>query len=142
MRSNTVLVVDDDDDIREVLRDVLEVAGYGVREARSGLEALAELRRAPGVCVMLLDLMMPEVSGWDVRRRQLAEPELAGVPVIVLSGTTGVAEHAQQLAADDYIEKPFAATDLLTRVERFCEPCSDPTLRATRGTPGTRRVDP
>src|SRR5207245_3762532 len=82
----TILVVEDDDPIRGVMRDLLLDAGYTVVEANNGRAALAAMEHArPDLIV--LDLWMPQMDGWTLRREQLARPELAAVPVIVSSAS-------------------------------------------------------
>ena len=85
--AKSVLVVDDDEDIREVLEALIERWGYEVATAGTGKQALEVLRgreELPGL--VLLDLTMPDMSGWAVRDAMLREPRLADVPVVVLSG--------------------------------------------------------
>ena len=76
-----VLVVEDDDDLREVVVQTLTRVGYRVLGARDGEDALAQLAEERDVGVILLDLMMPRMSGWEFRRQQLADARLAKVPV-------------------------------------------------------------
>src|SRR5688500_10739911 len=84
--ARSVLVVDDDEDIRETVADVLRDAGYTVRVAADGSEALVEMRDcAP--CVVLLDLMMPRIDGWQVVEEMRRDPELAEIPVCIVSLT-------------------------------------------------------
>jgi CheY-like chemotaxis protein len=80
-----VLVVDDDEAIRCAVADLLEEAGFGVSQAQDGEQALAMLRRSPLPAVVLLDLMMPRVDGWQVVEAMRASPPLASVPVMVLT---------------------------------------------------------
>ena len=82
---NTVLVVEDDPDIREVLAQLLAPEGYLVATAEHGEDALAWLRQNPTPCAILLDLMMPVMDGLTFLRAMRAEPALAGIPVVVLS---------------------------------------------------------
>lgn len=118
-RHPQVCVIDDDEDIREALRFVLELEGYGVVEAKDGDEALRRVREAcPRCSVILLDLMMPHASGWDFRRRQLEDPDIADVPVIVLSGAHGLAKSAAELNASGYLQKPIDVTQLIAMIER------------------------
>ena len=78
----SVCVVDDDADIREVLTDVLSIEGYDVVAAGDGESALALLRARPSACrLILLDLMMPRMNGWEFRRQQLQDPTIAEIPV-------------------------------------------------------------
>ncbi len=85
--AKSVLVVDDDEDIREVLEALIARWGYPVTTAGSGRQALDTLRAEPEVPgLVLLDLTMPDMNGWAVRDEMLADPRLAEVPVVVLSG--------------------------------------------------------
>jgi CheY-like chemotaxis protein len=81
----SVLVVDDDRDLRAGLSLILEAEGYRVAGAADGQQALEALRAGPRPDVILLDMMMPALSGWAFRERQLADPALADVPVVVFS---------------------------------------------------------
>src|SRR4026207_1825490 len=80
-----VLIVDDDARIRALMARLLETSGYSAVEAAHGKEARGLMRRRRP-CVILLDLQMPIMDGWEFRRQQLADPELADVPVICLNG--------------------------------------------------------
>ncbi len=119
-----VLIVEDDRDTREVVKLLLEMEGMCVTEASDGVEALArlhELRRAEPTCpcVILLDIMMPRCSGTEFRRRQLADPLLADVPIIVLSA---IADQLpiEELDAVARIAKPFDPDQLVREVRRAC----------------------
>jgi DNA-binding response OmpR family regulator len=109
----SVLIVDDENDIREAVAEVLADEGYQVLGACDGAEALRKLREShPDV--VLLDLMMPGMNGWEFRAAQKDDPDLSGIPVIVLSAlgrTTG-----SGLDAAQYIEKPFELEELLSAV--------------------------
>ncbi|HEY3109037.1 MAG TPA: response regulator, partial [Chloroflexota bacterium] len=83
--TKTILVVEDDDDIRDSLTTLLIVSGFRVLSARNGREALAVLNECERPAVILLDLMMPEMDGWSFRAAQLRDPETAEIPVIVLT---------------------------------------------------------
>lgn len=112
-----VLVVDDETDIRQAVADVLADEGYDVAGARDGREALAEAHaRHPSV--ILLDLMMPRMNGWEFREAQKRDPELSGIPVIVLSAFGGYGP----IDADAFLAKPFELDDLLSNVERYAGP--------------------
>jgi CheY-like chemotaxis protein len=116
-----VCVVDDDPDIRDIVALVLESNGYRVIVARDGADALAQLRREPGCCcVILLDLMMPGVNGWEFRALQTRDPELSRIPVLVLSGVHQLAAQAKQMQAAAYLQKPVDLDRLLTEVGRHC----------------------
>ena len=109
-----VLVVDDDDDLRSALSDLLGDNGYMVVEASTGTEAI-ELCARHRPDVVLLDLGLPDVSGLDVLN-ELSESAIA--PVIVLSGRSGESDRVVglELGADDYISKPFSERELVARV--------------------------
>jgi CheY-like chemotaxis protein len=115
-----VCVIDDDGDIRDAIRFVLENEGFEVSEAADGAEGLTRIREDHQIGLILLDLMMPKMSGWEFRKAQLQNPELASIPVIVLSGATRVAEHAKDLSVDGYLLKPVDRMKLLETVERYC----------------------
>ncbi|PLS79555.1 MAG: response regulator, partial [Chloroflexi bacterium] len=86
--SATILVVDDDSGIREALTDILEDEGYAVRSACDGQAALDLLRQqAEPPALVLLDLMMPRMNGWQFRSEQRRDPALANIPVVVISAS-------------------------------------------------------
>jgi CheY-like chemotaxis protein len=115
-----VLVVEDDPDLLAALAGALEEEGFGVSRARHGLEALGQLRSGRRPCVILLDLMMPIMNGWQFRHEQRQDRELARIPVVVVSAKTDSAQHAAWLEADAYLEKPLSLGRLLEVVNRFC----------------------
>lgn len=112
----TILIVEDDPDIRDAVEEVLEESGYATATAATGEAALTYLRTCPAPAVILLDLMMPEVDGREFRRRQLADPALAGIPVVVV--TAGSAEQARDVGAAAIVKKPFPPDTLLEAIER------------------------
>jgi CheY-like chemotaxis protein len=119
------MVVEDDRDTREVVRLILEMDGLGVSEAADGLDALVQLHRLKEAdpdcpCAVVLDIMMPRCSGAEFRRRQLADPLIADVPVVVLSAV------ADQLSMDELdafakLPKPFDPEQLVRVVRQACE---------------------
>ncbi len=115
-----ILVVDDDDDTRSALADLLEHEGFGVRTAANGVEALAAMRSEQPALV-LLDLLMPELDGFEVLRVKRDDPAIASIPVIVLTAWRGDA-----LDVDvDVVAKPFDLDALLTRMRaRLCRTAS------------------
>ncbi|HSN92342.1 MAG TPA: response regulator [Anaeromyxobacteraceae bacterium] len=108
-----VLVVDDDTDIREAVAEVLSEEGYQVLGAGDGEEALTKCR-AYHPSVVLLDLMMPGMNGWEFRAEQKRDPELAGIPVVVLTAL----EPRVAIDAEGFIRKPFEVDELLAQVRR------------------------
>ena len=115
-----VLLIDDDPDIRDSLSDLLTDEGYPVATACNGLEGLKKLKTDCTPCVILLDLMMPVMDGWQFRARQLSEPELAQLPVIILSAVTEIRRHAAEMKAADFLVKPFTLDRILSAVQRYC----------------------
>jgi DNA-binding response OmpR family regulator len=110
-----VLVIDDEHDLRGLVRDLLEDAGYGVLEARDGAEGLRMLY-AERPDAVLLDLSMAEMDGWTALERIR---ELSDVPVLILSARSGELERVRGLraGADDYLVKPFFGEELIARVQ-------------------------
>src|SRR5689334_10355653 len=83
-RPELVLIVDDDEDVREAVRAVLENEGYRTAEAEDGREALAFVQEAEDKpALLLLDLMMPTMDGWQLRARLSSDPELAAIPIVI-----------------------------------------------------------
>jgi len=115
-----ILVVDDDRDIRDSLVEVLGEHGYPAIGAGNGVEALEILRTsAPPPSLILLDLMMPVMDGREFRERQLENPALAEIPVIVISAYNDVEQQARALALD-HLRKPLAMRPLFDAVRRHC----------------------
>ncbi|MFO7173779.1 MAG: response regulator transcription factor, partial [Bacillota bacterium] len=115
MRRHRILVVDDEHRMRELVRLYLAGAGYEVAEAADGREALDRLRRE-AFDLVILDLMLPGLDGWEVCRRLREESDL---PVIMLTARGEVDDRVQglRLGADDYIAKPFDGREVVARVE-------------------------
>ncbi|HVF19640.1 MAG TPA: response regulator [Mycobacteriales bacterium] len=121
------LVVDDAEDLRLLITQVLLVAGYDAVAVGSGPEALEALRRAGpgGVDVVVLDVQMPLVDGWEVLERIRAEPSVFGRPAVLMCTVRNSAvdrERAERLGADGYLSKPFAIADLAEKVARLTRP--------------------
>ena len=118
----TVMVVDDDADIVDMTRLVLEDGGYHVTAARSGQEALRALdRERPDL--IILDINMPEMDGWQVLRLLQTDDRTRSIPVAMFSIKAEVRDrlHGLQEGAFDYIVKPFSCDELLQRVRRIFE---------------------
>jgi DNA-binding response OmpR family regulator len=115
MKRARLLVVDDDADIRGLLRELLERAGYEVVEAANGREGLRTLY-ASAPALVLLDVSMPELDGWQTLERIR---DVSDVPVLMLTARTAELEKVRGLkaGADDYVTKPFGRQELLARVE-------------------------
>jgi CheY-like chemotaxis protein len=114
-----ILVVDDDPDIRETLAELLREEGYAVISASHGREALCALELEPRPDLILLDLMMPVMDGWQFRREQTKDPEISSIPVVVISAT-GRDDVVSALGAARFLKKPINLEQLLSVVEQHC----------------------
>ena len=123
-RRGAILVVEDRDDVRQGMAQLLELHGFLVVDAAAGEQALEHLRTDPdGFALMLLDLVMPgSMTGCDVRQHQLTTPELAGIPTVVVSAVEPDGPVKAQLRPDGWIEKPFRFDDLLAVVKQYVTP--------------------
>ena len=116
-----ILIVDDDHGIRGVLTQILQDEGHRVKTASNGLEALQTLRQSVRPCVILLDLMMPIMNGWEFMTRRREEGDsIAGIPVVVISADQQAREKATAIGAEDCLEKPIDLDRLIDTVERYC----------------------
>jgi len=121
MKRGAILVVEDRDDVRQGLAQLLELHGFLVADARNGEEALEQLTSDPeAYALILLDLMLPgAVSGRDVRLRQMQDPALAALPTIVVSASDMDHRERVGLNPDDWLDKPYRSDDLLELVKRY-----------------------
>ncbi len=110
----SVLVVDDERDIREAVAEVLKDEGFEVLDANDGAEALEQLR-AHHPAVVLLDLMMPGMNGWEFCAARQREPELSSIPVIVISALGRVSG----IDAQAFLQKPFELDALVSAVRQY-----------------------
>jgi CheY-like chemotaxis protein len=117
-----ILIVDDDSDIRETLTELLQEEGYGCATAGNGREALEYLHSHPFPSLILLDLMMPVMDGFDFRAAQLEADDLRELPVMVISAGGRAEQAAKSLAAADYLNKPMDIGDLFRKVRALCAP--------------------
>jgi excisionase family DNA binding protein len=119
-RGPMVLVVDDDDQVREVVRINLEIEGYTVREAANAEEGLAQLEEdAPDL--ILLDVMMPQVDGWEMLRRVQERHGVGSIPVVMFSGKVDEAARveAAERGASGFIGKPFDLRSLIEQTKQI-----------------------
>jgi CheY-like chemotaxis protein len=119
-RGQSVLVLEDDGDIRDALTFVLRDRGYQVDSASNGQEALDQLRRGSRANLIVLDLMMPVMDGWQFRHEQQRDPALAGIPVVIVSADGSVRHKAASIGAIDYVRKPIDLDAFLGLVGRYC----------------------
>ncbi len=122
--SATVFIVEDDVDTREMLARFLELEGYTVESAENGKLALERLGGGTHACVILLDLMMPVMDGWQFRQAQVQDDALARIPVIVVSAAGR--DRIERIDADAYLSKPVDLEELLGCVTQFCRPDTRP----------------
>ncbi len=116
-----LLLVDDDRDFRETTAAVLKAAGYHAVGAHDGRAALGFLQRGFRPCIILLDLAMPEMDGFVFRRRQLADPRIAGIPVFVVSAGNDVTEtDAWRAGMDVFYRKPVDIRAVVADIEKHC----------------------
>jgi CheY-like chemotaxis protein len=120
MRSKPILIVDDDKEVRSALAEMLEGEGYAVTGAHNGREALQLMRGGLHPAVILLDLMMPVMDGWDFRSEQERDPAFARVPVVIVSasGFSPESIHTQFRPAA-YVPKPLERKQLLEVIGRL-----------------------
>jgi CheY-like chemotaxis protein len=117
IRGARVLVVEDDQDIRDDLSALLQEEGFEVSSAADGREALSMLHAGTRPDVILLDLMMPTMDAWAFRDEQRQDPTLASIPVLVL--TAGRAPEADSLDVQGWIAKPIELEELFAEVRRL-----------------------
>jgi CheY-like chemotaxis protein len=121
MSDPSVLVVDDNEDIRESLMDFLEDHGIAATGAIDGLDALAKLGTARALpCLIILDLMMPNMDGRAFRQAQMRDPGLRGIPVVVVSAYRDVQSLINGLEIKDHLPKPLDLDALLDVVREHC----------------------
>lgn len=118
-RAGEVLVVDDDYDIREVVSATLEDAGFSVDSAANGQEAIDKLEQAVNSparpCLILLDMMMPVMNGWQFLEKRAQSPQLMKIPVLVVSASAVAPEQV-----DGFLRKPLEIDSLLDKVGEYC----------------------
>lgn len=116
--SSTILVVDDDDGIREALAELLEYEGYSTAMASNGAQALIKLREGEPPRLILLDLMMPVMNGYEFLKARQEDAQLSLIPVLVL--TAG--GPASGLGDTEVLAKPVDLERLLARIDHLCAP--------------------
>jgi CheY-like chemotaxis protein len=117
----TILVVDDEPDILLTVAQTLEIYGYNVVKAKNGQECIEKLcQMGDNPDLVLLDIMMPEISGWDVAAKIKENPDWKEIPIVFLTAKGDTMSIGMgNLAAVDYIVKPFDVKDLKQRIERI-----------------------
>ena len=115
-----VLLVDDDVDVLDAFGTLLTLHGITVDLAHSAFAALGKLQGGPTPCLVLLDIRMPGMSGWDLWSWMQREPTTAGVPVVMISGDGYPRADAQKRGVLDVLLKPVDVDQVLTLIERHC----------------------
>jgi CheY-like chemotaxis protein len=116
----TVLVIEDDQDTREMLGRFLELEGFNVETAANGRQALERLGSGIRASVIVLDLMMPVMDGWQFRLEQIRDASLSHIPVIVVSAAGR--DRIDKIKAEAYLSKPVDLDELLQRITQYCRP--------------------
>ena len=118
----TILVIEDDSALREMLVQTLEDEGFAVVSATDGMEALTYLQTAVELpCVILLDLMMPRMNGWQFREIQQNHAAIGSIPVVVLSARPDLRARQAEIAVDAYLSKPVNFDLLMQIIRRYCD---------------------
>jgi CheY-like chemotaxis protein len=120
-QARTLMIVDDDDDLRDILSDIMKAQGYRVAAFGDARKALTALEDGEQPFLILLDLMMPGMSGWEFRAAQLGNPELALIPVAVLTAASSMTDSGRTLSNVETLRKPFALDTALTLVGRYVD---------------------
>jgi CheY-like chemotaxis protein len=131
-----VLVIDDEDGVRAAMTKQLAFAGFDVVAATGAGDGLDIMRADRTIRVVLLDMMMPAMDGWGFRQAQLADPTLAAIPAIVLTGAPLPSLLHEQLRAADYLLKPVGREHLISVVSNYCEPVASDDAAADLSAPG------
>ncbi len=116
----SVLIVEDDKDIRDSLSSALSLIGINVVLATHGLEALEKLKTMEPPCLILLDLMMPVMDGWQFRSHQERDSRISNVPVVVITADGNARTKAQKMGAYSGLAKPIDLTSLFSVVTKWC----------------------
>lgn len=113
-RAHSVLVVDDEVSVRDLYVDALEAAGHQVNVARDGIDALARLRGGSVPCVVLADVNMPRMDGWELSREAARDPQLSSVPIVMVTGNRMLSFTSPAR------DKPYSVSELDALVQRSC----------------------
>ena len=118
--SRVILVVEDQEDNRQILRDLLNNADYEMTEAETGEEAIAAVaRQRPGL--ILMDIQLPGMDGYEATRRIRADPALSSIPIIAVTSYAlgGDEDKCREAGCDDYVSKPYSPRQLLAKICRY-----------------------
>jgi two-component system cell cycle response regulator DivK len=118
--SRLILVVEDQQDNRQIIRDMLSALQYELAEAENGAEALAAIaKRKPDL--ILMDIQMPVMDGYEATRRIKADPATNGIPIIAVTSyaLSGDEQKARDAGCNDYVPKPFSPRQLLAKIRQY-----------------------
>jgi CheY-like chemotaxis protein len=118
--NHCVLVVDDDDLVRDTMVELLKDYGCGAKGAKNGFEALELLLTTDHTCLIFLDLVMPLMDGSAFREEQLKRSELRHIPVVLMSAFGNLQNQSKQMQVDEYLQKPCMEAEVLDVVSRYC----------------------
>jgi two-component system, cell cycle response regulator DivK len=120
--SKRILVVEDQPDNRQIIRDMLAPTGYEITEVENGEDALAAIaRQRPDL--ILMDIQLPVMDGYEATRRIKADPALRSIPIIAVTSyaLSGEEKKARAAGCDEYVPKPFSPRELLVKIRNFLE---------------------
>jgi two-component system chemotaxis response regulator CheY len=118
--AKTILIVDDNPNWREVMSLILSAEGYRVVTATNGQEGLHYLRTSPAPNLIILDMKMPVMDGWQFQQQRMKDPALAGIPLFIVSGSVSGAELSATFGVAEYAQKPVDIEQFLNTVRRYC----------------------
>lgn len=142
--ADLILVIDDEKDLASTLAFNLQQQGYETRVAHSGAEGLREATRVPAPALVVLDLMLPDLTGTEVCRRLRSQPETNDLPIVMLTARADEIDRVVglELGADDYVTKPFSVRELMLRIRAVLRRRSTSGLEPSVVGVGLVRVDP
>jgi CheY-like chemotaxis protein len=114
-----ILIVEDDNSIRELLVELLQGEGYDVTSAVNGLEGLKSLEQNPSFNLILIDLMMPVMDGYTFRTEQMKNPKFSKIPVVVMSAEANAKEKLKSYAITAFLSKPVELDTIIKTVEHY-----------------------
>jgi len=123
LQCQNILVIEDNNDIRDTVEDVLRTEGYNVYSVCNGREALLALKKIQGPTLILLDMMMPLMNGWEFLEAQKADAKFANLPVVVVSALgpeAALIKDSEVVNARAYIRKPIDLNTLMNVVQAYC----------------------
>jgi two-component system cell cycle response regulator DivK len=118
--SKRILVVEDQEDNRQIIRDLLSATDYEIVEAESGEDALAAVaKQRPDL--ILMDIQLPGIDGYEVTRRIKADPEMLSIPIIAVTSyaLSGEEQKARAAGCDEYVPKPYSPRQLLAKIRQY-----------------------